>query len=82
MISRKALEVSPFIVMEVLEKAEVMQKAGIGVNHLEVGEPDFDLPQCVKSASVRVLEDGFTHYTHSLGDPVLRNAICEDYLKK
>lgn len=82
MISHKAREVSPFIVMEVLEKAEQMQQAGIDVIHLEVGEPDFDIPQCVKAASINALNQGHTHYTHSLGDPELREAICDDYLKK
>lgn len=72
-------EISPFIVMEVLEKAHEMEKNGIGVIHMEVGEPDFDLPECVKKASEEAIRMGYTHYTHSLGDPELREAISQYY---
>jgi aspartate/methionine/tyrosine aminotransferase len=81
MITRRTQEINPFLVMDVLERACTMQGEGIDVIHLEVGEPDFDTPQCVKEAIYRALADGQTHYTHSLGDPVLREAICEHYRK-
>ena len=79
MIARRAEEIAPFIVMEVLEKAREMECRGIDVIHLEVGEPDFDVPPAVKEATCRALEEGLTHYTHSLGDLELREAICEHY---
>ncbi len=44
MISRRAEEMTPFLVMDVLERAHAMENQGIDVVHLEVGEPDFDLP--------------------------------------
>jgi aspartate/methionine/tyrosine aminotransferase len=69
-----------FIVMDVLERANEMERAGDHIIHLEVGEPDFDTPACVKEAACRALEDGHTHYTHSLGMYELREAICEYYL--
>lgn len=80
MIAKRAEEIAPFIVMEVLERAREMEGQGIDVVHLEVGEPDFDIPHCVKEAYCKALDDGQTHYTHSLGDPDLREAICEHYL--
>jgi aspartate/methionine/tyrosine aminotransferase len=58
-----------------------MEKEGIHVIHLEVGEPDFDTPPCVKEAACKALQDGHTHYTHSLGSLELREAICRHYLK-
>jgi aspartate/methionine/tyrosine aminotransferase len=67
--------------MDVLEKAHEMERQGINIIHLEVGEPDFDIPQCVKNAACKALENGHTHYTHSLGMIELREAICEYYLK-
>ena len=81
MIAKRAEEISPFIVMEVLEKAREMERRGINVTHLEVGEPDFDIPPAVKEATCRALDEGLTHYTHSLGDLELRQAICDQYLK-
>jgi len=81
MISEKAKNITPFIVMEVLERASILEKKGINVIHLEVGEPDFDVPSCVLKASETAYKQGFTHYTHSLGDPELRQEICNNYHK-
>ncbi len=72
---------TPFIVMDVLEKAHEMERQGVHVIHLEVGEPDFDTPQCIKDAACKALDNGHTHYTHSLGMIELREAISEHYLK-
>jgi len=66
--------------MEVLEKAAEMEKQGINVIHLEVGEPDFDVPKCVSEAVQQAYKEGRTHYTHSLGDPELREAISKRYM--
>jgi len=79
MISKRTAEMTSFIVMDVLERANEMERAGHHIIHLEVGEPDFDTPTCVKEAACRALEDGHTHYTHSLGIYELREAICEYY---
>ncbi|PIF05199.1 MAG: aspartate aminotransferase [Draconibacterium sp.] len=79
MITSKANAIKPFIVMDVLEKAAAMEQEGIHVVHLEVGEPDFDVPQCVMSAVQEAFREGYTHYTHSLGDPQLRSAIANRY---
>jgi aspartate/methionine/tyrosine aminotransferase len=79
MIARRAEEIRPFIVMDVLERARALEHDGVDVIHLEVGEPDFDTPECVKEAICRALDEGHTHYTHSLGALELREAIGEYY---
>ena len=79
MIARRAEEIAPFIVMEVLERARELERQGVDVIHLEVGEPDFDVPPAVRAATRKALDQGLTHYTHSLGDLELREAICEHY---
>ena len=81
MIARRAEEITPFIVMEVLERARELERQGVDVIHLEVGEPDFDVPLAVKEATRKALDRGLTHYTHSLGDLELREAICRHYEK-
>jgi aspartate/methionine/tyrosine aminotransferase len=68
--------------MEVLEKAQAMEKRGIDVIHLEVGEPDFNLPPCVARAAQQAYDQNRTHYTHSLGDPELREAIAALYKRE
>ena len=72
-------QIKPFMVMDVLEAAKKLETQGTHIIHLEIGEPDFDTPQCVKDAACRAMDSGETHYTHSLGLQELREAICEDY---
>lgn len=78
----KVKEMTPFIVMDVLERANAMQQEGIDVIHLEVGEPDFDIPACVSEAAQNAYKSGETHYTHSLGNPMLRKEIAVFYQKE
>jgi (5-formylfuran-3-yl)methyl phosphate transaminase len=79
MICRRVQELTSFIVMDVLERAQEMERAGESVIHLEVGEPDFDTPEAIKEAAIEALRRGETHYTHSLGTQQLREAICKYY---
>jgi len=82
MVTKRAEAIPPFIVMEVMEKATAMERQGENVIHLEVGEPDFDTPECIKKAAVRAISEGKTHYTHSLGLVEIREAIAEYYFKQ
>lgn len=80
-LSRAAAAASPFLAMEVMERAQVMERAGIDVVHLEVGEPDFRVPECVADALASAARNGDTHYTHSLGKWELREAIAARYAR-
>jgi aspartate/methionine/tyrosine aminotransferase len=79
MVSKRTREMTSFIVMDVLERACDLECQGKHIIHLEVGEPDFDTPPCVKEAACRAINEGFTHYTHSLGMLELREEICAYY---
>lgn len=81
MISDCAQHISPFIVMEVLERAQQMERDGDHIIHLEVGEPDFETPNKIVQAGKAALDRGETHYTHSLGIWQLRDAIAQYYSK-
>ncbi|MGE4292256.1 MAG: pyridoxal phosphate-dependent aminotransferase [Desulfovibrio sp.] len=81
-ISARCREMTSFLVMDILEAAQRLEREGHHVVHLEIGEPDFDTPECIKEAACRALDDNQTHYTHSLGIIELREAICEDYLNR
>lgn len=82
MISERSKLITPFLVMEILEKASVLEKEGKHIIHLEVGEPDFETPTCIKESAIKALKGGKTKYSHSLGIPELREAICNSYFKK
>ncbi len=81
-VSNRAQHISPFMVMEVLEKAHELERMGRHIIHLEIGEPDFSTPECIREGAIKAIRDGHTHYTHSLGIKELRDAISEHYDKK
>jgi aspartate/methionine/tyrosine aminotransferase len=81
-VSQRAREITPFIAMDVLETAQVMERSGETIIHLEVGEPDFDTPECIKEAAIRALKDGKTHYTDSRGIIELREAVSDHYFRQ
>jgi len=81
MIARRAQDMTPFLVMDVMERAREIEREGTDVIHLEVGEPDFALPESVQEAVCKALDQGCTHYTHSCGDMALREAISQYYLE-
>jgi len=77
--ARRAAEIQPFVVMDVLARAHRLEAAGRRVIHMEIGEPDFSAPAPVVQAAVRALRDGRTAYTAALGLPALREAIAAHY---
>ena len=79
MISNKIKNIKSFIAMDVMARAEALEKAGENVIHLEVGEPDFDTPAIVQKTAIEAIQSGKTHYTHAMGLIELREAICGHY---
>ena len=45
------------------------------------GDTDLDTPRHIIDAGIHALNNGATHYTHPMGMPELRNAICKDIVK-
>ena len=80
--ARRAAEIEPFEVMDVLSRAQALERAGRRVVHMEIGEPDFTAPAPVVEAGVRALRDGRTAYTATLGLNSLREAISAHYRNK
>jgi len=80
--SERSQKIPPFIVMEVLERAHELERAGRHIIHLEIGEPDFPTPDCICQGAMEAIRAGKTHYTHSLGIIELREAICRHYWEK
>jgi len=80
--ARRAAEIEPFEVMDVLARAHALEAQGRPVVHMEIGEPDFTAPAPVVEAGVRALRDGRTAYTATLGLPALREANAGHYHEK
>jgi aspartate/methionine/tyrosine aminotransferase len=82
MISKRASEFTSFIVMDVMAKAEELERKGEHVIHMEVGEPDFPTPKAISETAIDALLNNKTRYTHALGLLELRQAICDFYLEE
>lgn len=82
LIARRAADIQPFEVMEVLTRAQALEAAGRHVIHMEIGEPDFTAPTAVVEAGVTALHAGLSAYTPALGLPELRAAIARYYASR
>lgn len=77
----KVQKVKPFLAMEIMEKAHLLEAKGADIIHLEIGEPGGDTPASIKEAAIEALRNNDTSYTHSLGKPELREAVAVYYKK-
>lgn len=76
-VSRRAGLIRPFIVMDVVARAQQLEAQGRDIVHLEIGDPDFATPEVIVKAAEQAMTHGDTGYTQSLGLPDLRIAITE-----
>ena len=81
-LTRRAADIRPFYVMDLLARARQLEAQGRSVLHLEVGEPDFATPQPIIDAGIRALRELKTHYTPAPGLPELRESIAAYYKSK
>ncbi len=61
---------------DVLVRARALEAQGRNVIHLEIGEPDFPTPPHIVEAAKKALDEGWTHYGPTSGQPELRDAIA------
>src|ERR1017187_2675360 len=61
---------------DVLVRARALEAQGRSVIHLEIGEPDFPTPPHVVEAAKKALDECWTHYGPTQGQPELREAIA------
>jgi len=76
--SQRTRAIEPFLAMEVLERAQALEREGARVLHLEVGEPGFSAPAAAIEACRAALSAGETGYTDSRGLYELRATIATD----
>ena len=71
--------ISPFIVMEVMQSAAKREADGHNVLHLEVGQPSTSAPTKVIAAAKAALDSDKLGYTVAFGLPELRQRISNHY---
>ncbi len=82
MPSKLSEGLSPFYVMDVLERAKEIESQGKSVVHFEIGESDLSTPDIICDEAIDAIRRGDTKYTYSLGIPELRCAVAQDYREK
>lgn len=80
-LSKKGLEISPSVTLEITAKAKAMKASGIDVISFGAGEPDFNTPENIKREGIRAIEEGLTRYTSASGITELKEAICQKFRK-
>lgn len=65
--------------MEILDRAQQLEREGASILHMEVGELDFPVAEPIRMAGVEALQRGHTRYTSATGLPELRHAIAAYY---
>ncbi len=65
----------------VLARAKEMERKGIDMIHMEIGDTDFDTPKIIKNACYKALDENKTHYLPSQGLLELRQEIAK-YISK
>ncbi len=65
----------------ILARAKEMERKGIDMIHMEIGDTDFDTPEIIKDACKKALNENKTHYLPSQGLLELRQEIAK-YISK
>lgn len=75
-ITKRALQITPSLTLEITAKAKKMKEDGIHVVSFGAGEPDFNTPDYINDAAKKALDMGLTKYTPASGTLALKKAIC------
>ena len=72
-------DINPFVAMEMMEKANILESKGRDIIHMDVGEPGFNTPDHVLDHLKNLIKDSTFGYTEALGMPLLREKISVHY---
>jgi aspartate/methionine/tyrosine aminotransferase len=81
-LAQRVNDITPFLAMEIMERAKALEAEGREIIYLCLGEPDFPTPEPIVKTASEAMQAGETRYTHSLGRIELREALAEHYLKR
>ncbi|MGK3142257.1 aminotransferase class I/II-fold pyridoxal phosphate-dependent enzyme [Pantoea sp. C2G6] len=71
----KSIKPSPSIAAN--ELVTQLRADGFNIINFTIGEPDFDTPEHIVTATIEALKNSETHYTPAAGTVALRKAICK-----
>lgn len=60
-----------------MARANELERQGKDIIHFEIGDPNFDSPHKAIISATKALQDGYTHYTNSMGLLELRKIVIK-----
>ncbi|MCX7696827.1 MAG: pyridoxal phosphate-dependent aminotransferase [Bacteroidales bacterium] len=81
LIAERILQIEESATLAMAQKSRELQKKGIDIINLSIGEPDFFVPQFIKEAAIRAIEENYSFYPPVAGFPELREAIAKKLLR-
>ncbi len=80
-LSARILKMSESATLAMTKKSRELKAQGLDVINLSIGEPDFNVPDFIKDAAKKAIDDNFSFYPPVAGYPQLRKAVS-DKLKR
>lgn len=63
--------------LKMAQMTRELRAQGKQIIDMSIGEPDFNVPEHIKQAAIKAIEENFSHYPPVAGYLDLREAICE-----
>jgi aspartate/methionine/tyrosine aminotransferase len=79
LLANRIGNIAPFYVMELLQRAKMLEQQGRDIIHMEIGEPDFMTPTAIVNAGIKAIQTGDVRYTQAAGLFALREKIAAFY---
>ena len=74
-IKSKRSNISPFLAIDMLTRANKLKSKGKDIIHMDVGEPGFNTPMHILKYAKTIIEEKKVGYTEAIGIPELREKI-------
>ncbi|MCF8460765.1 MAG: pyridoxal phosphate-dependent aminotransferase [Flavobacteriales bacterium] len=81
-LSERIKKLSESQTIAMAQRSRALQAEGIDVISLSLGEPDMNVPDLVKEAAKKAVDDNWSHYPPVAGYPELRKAIAEKFKRQ
>ena len=80
-LTDKVNNLTPSATLAMAAKARELKSKGVDIIGLSLGEPDFNIPEFIKKAAVKAINDNYNSYTPVDGYSDLKNAISRKFLR-
>ena len=80
-LTQKVNNLAPSATLAMAAKARELKSKGVDVIGLSLGEPDFNIPEFIKDAAIKAINDNYNSYTPVDGYVDLKKAISRKLLR-